>query len=186
MTEPQNSGRTRQIQYSPPPFFQSGAINIRQNHWSMKYRSQWPMFILRSNIRSYWHIIPKYDVYISNSLQDISGKNTGPWNIGNVTRLTEVPPTICLSCFHNRKVEKHFLKVSKILTSYPTPGHGLWGQASWNESQPYRVSMVQIWMLSDEWLSRYELLNMTTSRWRSTQIDLSINQWNGCFQNRDW
>ena len=37
----------------------------------MKYRSQWPTFIFRSNIGSYWLIIPKYDVRISNSLQDI-------------------------------------------------------------------------------------------------------------------
>ena len=42
--------------------------------------------------------------------------------------------------------------------SSPTPGHGPWGQESWNERQPSRVLMVQIWMLSDEWLSRYELL----------------------------
>ena len=37
----------------------------------MKYRSQWPTNILRSNFRSYWLIISKYDVYTSNSLQDI-------------------------------------------------------------------------------------------------------------------
>ena len=45
--------------------------NIRQNQWTMKYRSQWHTFILRSNVRSYWSIIPKDDVYTSNSLQDI-------------------------------------------------------------------------------------------------------------------
>ena len=45
--------------------------DIRQNHWTMKYRSQWPTFIFRSNIRSYWLILPKYGVHISNSLQDI-------------------------------------------------------------------------------------------------------------------
>ena len=44
------------------------------------------------------------------------------------------------------------------MTSSPTPGHQPWGQESWNESRPSRVPMVQIWMLSDEWLSRYELL----------------------------
>ena len=37
----------------------------------MKYRSQWPTFILRSNTGSYCLIIPKYGVHISNSLQDI-------------------------------------------------------------------------------------------------------------------
>ena len=45
--------------------------DIRQNQWTMKYRSQWPTLIFRSNIRSYWLIIPKYGVHISNSLQDI-------------------------------------------------------------------------------------------------------------------
>ena len=44
--------------------------DIMQNHWTMKYRSQWPTFILRSNIRSYWFIIPNNDVHTSNSLQD--------------------------------------------------------------------------------------------------------------------
>ena len=45
----------------------------RQNHWTMKYtgRSQWPTFILRSNVMSDWLIIPKYDIHTSNSLQDI-------------------------------------------------------------------------------------------------------------------
>ena len=38
------------------------------------------------------------------------------------------------------------------MTSSPTLGHGPWGQESWNESQPSRVPMVQIWMLYDEWL----------------------------------
>ena len=44
------------------------------------------------------------------------------------------------------------------MTSSPIPGHGPLCQESWNESRPSRVPMVQIWMLSDEWLSRYELL----------------------------
>ena len=45
--------------------------DIRQNHWTMKYMSQWPIFILRSNVGSYWPIIWKYDVHTSSSLQDI-------------------------------------------------------------------------------------------------------------------
>ena len=36
---------------------------IRQNQWIMKYRPQWPTFILWSNARSYWLIIQKYDVH---------------------------------------------------------------------------------------------------------------------------
>ena len=58
----------------------------------------------------------------------------------------------------DRKVEKHFLKGFYFFTSSPTSGHEPWGQESWNESQPSSVPMVQIWVLSDEWLSRYELL----------------------------
>ena len=33
--------------------------DIRQKHWTMKYRSQWSTFILRSNVGSYWLIYPK-------------------------------------------------------------------------------------------------------------------------------
>ena len=97
----------------------------------MKYRSQWPTFILRSHVESYWLIIQKYDVHTSNSLQDIRQNH---WTVKygscwpslhdpqvNVTRLIEVEPPICLSCFHNRKTEKNFnqklkLKISKSVT----------------------------------------------------------------------
>ena len=92
--------------------------DIRQNHWTMEYRSQWPTL----NVRSYWFILPKYDVQTSNSLQDIRQNH---WTVKyrscwpslhdpqvHVTRLSHVWPTICISWFHNRKVEKHFLKVS--------------------------------------------------------------------------
>ena len=44
--------------------------DIRQNHWTMKYRSQRPTFILKSSIKSYSLISPRY-VYTSNNLQDI-------------------------------------------------------------------------------------------------------------------
>ena len=96
--------------------------DTRQNRWTIKYRSQWPTFIFRSNIWSYWFIIPKCDVRTWNSLQDIRQNH---WTVKyrscwpslhdpqvNVTRLSHVWPTICISCFHNRNVEKHFLKVS--------------------------------------------------------------------------
>ena len=56
--------------------------NIRQNHWTMKYRWQWPIFILRSNVKSYWLISPCYHVYTSNSLQNMR-QNHWPWNIGH-------------------------------------------------------------------------------------------------------
>ena len=42
----------------------------KADHWIIKYESQWQTFILRSNVWSYWHIIPKYDVHTPNSFQD--------------------------------------------------------------------------------------------------------------------
>ena len=39
--------------------------DIRQNHWTMKYRSHRPTFIFMSNVGSYRPIIPKYDVHTS-------------------------------------------------------------------------------------------------------------------------
>ena len=95
---------------------------IRQNHRTMKYRSHWPTFILRSNIGSYWFILPKYYVHTctSNSLQDIRQNH---WTVKyrscwpslhdtrvHVTRLNQVWPTICISCFHNRKSRKTLFK----------------------------------------------------------------------------
>ena len=45
--------------------------DIRQNHWTMKYRSHRPTFIFRSNVTSYWPITTKYYVHLSNSVQDV-------------------------------------------------------------------------------------------------------------------
>ena len=45
--------------------------DIRQNHWTITYRSKRPTFILRSNVGSYKLIILKYEVHTANSLQDI-------------------------------------------------------------------------------------------------------------------
>ena len=56
--------------------------------------------------------------------------------------------------------------------------HGLWGLMSWKESQPYRVHMVQVLVLSDKWLPRYGLLenfDAEITNWKKTQknnIDL--------------
>ena len=139
--------------------------DIRQNHWTMEYRSQWPSFIFWSNIGSYWFILPKYDEHTSNSLQDIRQNH---WTMKyrscwpslhdpqvHVTRLSHVRPIICTSCFHKRKCRKTLFKGILDFDRYPHPGHGPWGQESRNESRPSRVLMVQIWMLSDEWLVRY-------------------------------
>ena len=125
--------------------------DIRQNHWTMECRSQWPTIILRSNVGSYWFILPKYDVHTSNSLQDIRQNH---WTVKyrsyrpslhdpqvHAPKLRHIWPTICISCFHNRK-------------SRP------WGQESWNESLPSMVPMVQIVMLSDKWLVRYTPLEL--------------------------
>ena len=53
--------------------------DIRQIQLTMKYRSQWPTNILRSDVRSYWLIIPKYDDQPLNSFQDI---RQNQWNLG--------------------------------------------------------------------------------------------------------
>ena len=54
----------------------------KTNHWCMKYKSYRPTFILRSNVRWYWHIIPKYDVHTSNSLQDVTQNH---WTMEYIT-----------------------------------------------------------------------------------------------------
>ena len=45
--------------------------DIKQNHWTVKCRSQWLAFILRWIIVSHHFIIWKYDVNMSNGLSDI-------------------------------------------------------------------------------------------------------------------
>ena len=54
----------------PKVWYSSLKYYLRYNR-TMKYRSQWPTFVLKSNVLSYWLIILKYDVHTSNSLQDI-------------------------------------------------------------------------------------------------------------------
>ena len=94
--------------------------NIKQNHWTMKYRSHWPTFILRSNVGSYWLIIPNNNVNTSNSLQDIRQNH---WTVKyrscwsslhdpqvHITKFSRVQPTICISCCHIRKSRKTIFK----------------------------------------------------------------------------
>ena len=45
--------------------------DIKQNHWTVKYRTRWPTFIIRSTVGSHWLIIPKYDAHLSNSLENL-------------------------------------------------------------------------------------------------------------------
>ena len=40
--------------------------NIGQKYWTMEYRPQWPIFIRKSNIQSYWTIIENCNVDASN------------------------------------------------------------------------------------------------------------------------
>ena len=52
-------------------FIHQLALRYTQTHWTMKFMSLWPIFILCSIFRSYWLIIRKYGVYTWNTLQDI-------------------------------------------------------------------------------------------------------------------
>ena len=52
-------------------FMHQIVLEIWQSHWTMKYKSHRPTIILRSNVRSYWPLMSKYDVHTSNSLQDV-------------------------------------------------------------------------------------------------------------------
>ena len=69
----------------------------------------------------------------------------------NVKRLSHVWPTICISCFHNRKVEKHYLKVSKILTSSPTQGHGPRNHGMKADPPGYLLSKYECFLMSGSW-----------------------------------
>ena len=73
----------------------------------------------------------------------------------NVTRLSHVWQTVCISYFQYKICRNTHFKGVLDLDLQPHPGHELWGQYSWHRSRPSKGSMVQIWMLSDEWLGRY-------------------------------
>ena len=77
-------------------------------------------------------------------------------------------------CIHTHQIWDSYLKDYRWYApdmkrdgrpSSPTTQHGPWGPMSWNESLPYKVSMVQVWILSDKWLSKYGLLeNFNTKK----------------------
>ena len=50
-----------------------------------------------------------------------------------------------------------------LITGCPTHWHGPRNLILCNDSQPYRVSMTQVSILSDEWLSRYGFLEIYTT-----------------------
>ena len=73
-------------------------------------------------------VITNKQMYEKQGHWTLKNRSCWPWLYDpqvNVTRLSHVSLTIFISCFHNRKVEKHFLKVSLILTSSPTLGSGV-------------------------------------------------------------
>ena len=106
--------------------------DMRQNYWLVTY------IYLRSNFRSYWLIIREYGVYTWNTLQRQNHWTVKTlWDIRqnywtlkchadpslqdlqvNVTRLTNVWPSICLKCFHNRKVEKKWIQSMQLFKHF--------------------------------------------------------------------
>ena len=138
--------------------------DVKQNHWTMQYRSQSATFILRSNIGSYWFILPKYDVHASNSLQHVRRNH---WTVKcgscwpslhdpqvHVTRLSNVLQTICIRCFHKRKSRKTFKRCLRFWPPAPPRGMDL-GSGVKERKLTLQGTYVQIGMLSDEWLVRY-------------------------------
>ena len=45
---------------------------------------------------------------------------------------------------------------------------------SFNESQPYKVSMLQVWILSDKWLSKYGLSEMIVQKNKGTHCMIIV------------
>ena len=56
--------------------------DIRQNRWTMKYRSLTYIYFMRSIIVSHWSIIPSV-TFIHQTVFKILGKVIQPWNIGH-------------------------------------------------------------------------------------------------------
>ena len=105
----------------------------------MKYRSQWPTFILMSNTGSYRLIIPKYDVHTSNSLQYIRqnhwtmkyrsqlltinlGSNVGSYWL--IIPKYDFHISNCPSSRYKGKSQDHEIWVILTITSWPTI-HGM-------------------------------------------------------------
>ena len=56
---------------------------MKQNHWTMKYRSWTYIYLVRSNYVSHWSIIPAM-MFIHQIILKTLSKITRPWNIGHV------------------------------------------------------------------------------------------------------
>ena len=60
---------------------------MKQNHWTIKYRSLTYIYLVRSIYVSHWSIIPTM-MFIHQIILKILSKITRPWNIGHVDIFT--------------------------------------------------------------------------------------------------
>ena len=67
---PWNTGR-KDLHLFWSNFMSNCLQDVMKNQWTIKNRSQWPTSTLKSNVRSYWFIIPNKAVHTSNNIQDI-------------------------------------------------------------------------------------------------------------------
>ena len=56
--------------------------DLRQNHWTIKYRSLTHICLIRPTFVSYWSIIQNI-IFLHQTVFKILSKITGPWNIGH-------------------------------------------------------------------------------------------------------
>ena len=60
--------------------------DIRHNHWTIKYRSNWPTYTLRSLLVSHETNI-QCRTFLYQIVYEIWGRITGPWNIGHTDQI---------------------------------------------------------------------------------------------------
>ena len=90
----------------------------------MNYRSQWPTFILRSNVRSYWLIIPKYDwsvrvaerLALPTSDHGVMGSNPAGSEVLPEPKQHFIAQSLSCSPFHRLEMTEILLKGRKTLT----------------------------------------------------------------------
>ena len=68
-------------------------------------------------------------------------------------------------------------KCTRFWPLAPPPWHGTLGQMSWNESKPYWVPMVHVWMLSGKWFPRYRLLENFNTKILFVLDELNFDLW---------
>ena len=125
-------------------------------------------------------------MFIHQIVFKIQGNITGTWNMGhadlhfmthksNVTRLTEVRPTICLSYFHNRKVEKNLnqklkCKIPKFVIS---TSQRLVKMIQHKTSDQYRTSGKVLTRFIQRFM-RYRLLKTLTKTFCNANADAVV------------